>query len=55
MGKDNYNIIRLIPTFFLQEDDITKAFEKIREQHGAVVNSKEVRLGLKIDQSLEIN
>ena len=27
---------------FAQEDDIAKAFEKIREQHGAVVNSKEV-------------
>ena len=27
---------------FVQEDDIAKAFEKIREQHGAVVNSKEV-------------
>jgi len=27
----------------IKEDDITKAFEKIREQHGAVVNSKEVK------------
>ena len=27
---------------FVQEEDITNAFEKIREQHGAVVNSTEV-------------
>lgn len=27
----------------IKEDDINKAFEKIREQHGVVVNSKEVK------------
>jgi len=27
----------------IKEDDISNAFEKIREQHGAVVNSKEVK------------
>ena len=32
----------------VQEDDINKAFEKIREQHGVVVNSKEEILEIKM-------
>ena len=36
----------------VQEDDIRKAFEKIREQHGAVVNSKEV-IGVKVAQPID--
>ena len=36
----------------MQEDDIRKAFEKIREQHGAVVNSKEV-IGVKVAQPID--
>ena len=55
IGKRQLQYFSSYTNLFLQEDDITKAFEKIREQHGAVVNSKEVRLEIKIDQSLEIN
>ena len=33
----------------VQEDDINKAFEKIREQHGVVVNSKEVICEMKME------
>ena len=49
LTKDFTPVAKSSHCLLVQEDDINKAFEKIREQHGVVVNSKEVISEIKIE------
>ena len=52
--KDFTPVAKSSHCLLVQEDDINKAFEKIREQHGVVVNSKEVISEIKMKPSVLI-